>query len=50
MEDSGLRRMAHTNWPWAWPAGVALALAPMAAWAHADAHPGVGSWPASSNR
>ena len=31
--------MARTNWPWASLVGVALALAPAAAWAHADAHP-----------
>ena len=34
--------MARTNWPWTLLACVALALAPMAAWAHADPHPGGG--------
>nr|WP_231605166.1 HupE/UreJ family protein [Synechococcus sp. CBW1006] len=34
--------MARTTWPWAWLAGVALALVPMSVWAHADAHPGGG--------
>ena len=39
MECSCLRLMARTNWPWTLLACVALALAPMAAWAHADPHP-----------
>ena len=34
--------MARTNWPWASLVGVALALAPVAARAHADVHPGGG--------
>jgi urease accessory protein len=42
MECSGLTLMVRTNWPWTLLAGVALALAPMAAWAHADPHPGGG--------
>lgn len=42
MECSGLRLMARTNWPWTLLAGVALALAPAAAWAHADTSHGGG--------
>jgi urease accessory protein len=42
MDGNGLLLMARIPWRWPLLASVALALAPTAAWAHADAHAGGG--------